>query len=347
MTTFYVSYARRKPDLKRALPVLIGLAVAIFASSLLYADAQETRRQPFRIGFLHPAWGENPPSAQGLKAGLKAAGLQEGRDVVIEARSSQGSIQALPEAVRDFVRARVDLIVTEGESATITAKAVTQTVPIVFMNVGDPVAAGLVTAIARPGTNVTGISGLTTELAPKRLELLKAVVPTLKRVWAVYHADDHAGAAAARKAEEVAPLLHLTVLSRPVHTSEELANTLKGIPPGEGLFAPPDPFLDVPGQMLVASLWARLPIVYVQGFWVRGIDPGRGLGGLVSYGADFEAEGFQAARLVAKILRGAKPQDLPVEGATRIQFAINLNTAKAFRIAVPREVLTRADEVIQ
>jgi putative ABC transport system substrate-binding protein len=296
---------------------------------------------------VHPAWGENPPSLQGLKAGLRAAGLEEGRDVVLEARASEGSLRVLPEVVRDFVRIRVDVIVTEGESASRAAKAVTQTVPIVFMNVGDPVAAGLVAAIARTGTNVTGVSGLTTELAPKRLELLKALVPTLRRVWAVYHADDHAATAAARKAEEVAPGLHLTVLSRPVRTPEELVTVLKGIPADDGLFAPADTFLDVPGQMLVASLWSRLPIVYVQGFWVRGIDPGRGLGGLVAYGADYEAEGYQAARLVAKILRGGKPQDLPVEGATRIQLVINLNTARAFRMAVPREVLTRADEVIQ
>jgi ABC-type uncharacterized transport system substrate-binding protein len=115
----------------------------------------------------------------------------------------------------------------------------------------------------------------------------------------------------------------------------------------DGLFAPADPFLDVPGQMLVASLQSRLPIVYVQGFWVRGIDPGRDLGGLVAYGADYEAEGYQAARLVAKILRVAKPQDLPAESATRIQLAINLNTVRAFRMAVPQEVLTRADEVVQ
>ncbi len=331
----------------RILLALVGLGLGLIAASPIHADAQETGKRPFRVGFLHPGWAENAPSAQGFRAGLKAAGLEERRDLVFETRFSQGSIQALPEAVRDLMRARVDLIVTEGESATVAARAVTQTVPVVFMNVGDPVAAGLVAALAHTGANVTGISGLTTELAPKRLELLKAFVPTLKRVWAVYHADDHAGAAAARKAEEVAPLLHLAVLSRPVRTPEELVTTLKAIPSGEGLFAPADPFLDVPGQMLVASLWSRLPIVFVQGFWIRGMDPGRGLGGLVAYGADYEAEGYQAARLAAKILRGAKPQDLPVEAATRIQLTINLNTAKAFRLAVPHEVLTRADEVIQ
>ncbi len=331
----------------RILPALVGLGLGLFATSPFHVHAQETGKRPFHVGLLHPGFGENAPSALGFRAGLKAAGLEEGHDVVLETRFSQGSVQALPEAVRDFVKARVDLIVTEGESATVAARAVTQTVPIVFMNVGDPVAAGLVTAIAHTGTSVTGISGLTTELAPKRLELLKAFVPTLKRVWAVHHADDHAGAAAAGKAEEVAPLLHLTVLRRAVRTPEELAGVLKAIPSGEGLFAPADPFLDVPGQMLVASLWSRLPIVFVQGFWVRGIDPGRGLGGLIAYGADYEAEGHQAARLAAKILRGAKPQDLPVEAATRIQLAINLNTAKAFRLAVPHEVLARADEVIQ
>lgn len=329
------------------LPLLVSVLVLGLVAEGPTTAAQPAARRPFRVGVLNPAFGTNPPSVQGIKAGLRAEGLEEDRDVVFETRVTAGNTQMLVEAARDLARARVDAIVASGEEAARAAARATRTVPIVFIDVGDPVAAGLVTAINRSGTNITGVSGLTTELAPKRLELLKTIAPTLNRVWAIHHVDDHGAAAAARRAQEAAPQLRLSVVVHRVRTAEELTTVLKAVPPGDGLFAPAEPLLDVPGQMLIASLWSRLPVIYVQGFWVRGVDPGRGLGGLVSYGADYEATGFQAARLVARILRGAKPQDLPVEGAMRIQLVVNLNTAKAFRFTVPSEVLNRADEVVQ
>jgi putative tryptophan/tyrosine transport system substrate-binding protein len=237
----------------------------------------------------------------------------------------------------------VDLIFTVGEAATRAAIAATPTLPIVFAGVGDPVAAGIVTAVAHPGGNVTGVSGLETELAPKRLEILKALAPTVRRVWAVHHVDDPSAAAAARSAQEAAPRLGVEVVERSVRTAQELANTLKSIAPPDGLLAPYDTILEIPGQMWIASLQARLPVIYPVSFWARGAEGG--LGGLAAYGSDYEAEGIQAARLVAKVLRGAMPRDLPVEGA-QVRL-VNLKTAKALRLTIPPAVLGRADEVIE
>src|SRR5262249_33553502 len=236
-----------------------------------------------------------------------------------------------------------------GEAATRAAIAATPTIPIVFAGVGDPVAAGIVKAVAHPGGNVTGGSGLGTELAPKRLGLLKALVPAVRRGRAIHHVDDPSAAAAARGAQEVAPGLGVEVVAPSVRTAEELVNILKGIAQGDGLLAPYDTILNIPGQMLVASLWARLPVIYPVAFWARGAVPGApesGLGGLAAYGSDYEAEGMQAARRVAEALRGAMPRDLPVEGA-QVRLVINLKTAKALRLTIPSSILARADEIIE
>src|SRR5262245_39664355 len=327
----------------------VGLTIGLLAAPFDAETQQAGKVGPYRVGVLHPAFGEITPAVKGLRAGLKAAALEEGRDVVFEIRFTRGEVQALPAAATALSAGHVDLIFTVGEAATRAAISATPTIPIVFAGVGDPVAAGIVKAVAHPGGNVTGVSGLETELAPKRLEILKAMVPTVRRAWAVHHADDPSAAAAARSAQEAAPRLGVEVVVRSVRTAQELASTLKGIPHGDGLLAPYDTILDIPGQMFVASLWARLPVIYPVAFWARAAVPGAsesGLGGLAAYGSDYEAEGLQAARLVAKVLRGATPRDVPVEGA-QVHFVINLKTAKALRLTIPLSILARADEIIE
>jgi putative tryptophan/tyrosine transport system substrate-binding protein len=325
-------------------------AVSVLAAPLAAEAQQAGKVRPYRVGVLHPAFGETTPGVLGLKGGLKAAALEEGRDVVFEIRFTRGEVHALPAAARALSLAGVDLIFSVGEAATRAAMVATSTVPIVLVGVGDPVAAGVVKAVAHPGGNVTGVSGLETELAPKRVEILKALVPTVRRVWAVHHVDDPSATAATRAAQEAASHLGVEVVARSVRTAEELANTLKGIPHGDGLLAPYDTILDIPGQMFVASLWARLPVIYPVTFWARGgaapDAPASSLGGLAAYGSDYEAEGLQAARLVAKVLRGATPRDLPVEGA-QVRLVINLKTAKALSLTIPPAALARADEIIQ
>lgn len=303
------------------------------------ANAQQARRL-FRIGALNEAWAPNHPAVEGLKAGLKELGMEEGRDVTFDIRFTQGSLEVMPTAAHALARSGVDLIFTSSEAAAKAAKAATRTVPIIFTLVGDPVAAGLVKEIAHPGGNLTGISGLRTELVPKRLEVLKALVPTLRRVWFIYYPDNPESLGALKKAEEAAALLKLELAARPVRTSEELTKTLKSVRSDDGLLALGGPGLDINGQVLETSLAARVPVIFPAAFWVN-------FGALASYGSDYYAEGVQAARLVAKILRGARPQDLPVEGANKIELAINLKTAKSLGLTIPREILLRADKIVQ
>jgi ABC-type uncharacterized transport system substrate-binding protein len=315
-----------------------ALVLGVLASPVA-AEAQRPSRA-YRIGVLHGGFFPASPAAAGLKAGLKAAGLEEGRDVTFDIRFTRGRLQASPAAAAALLRAGVDLIFTIQEPDTRAAAAATQTIPIVFTGVGDPVAAGIVKSIARPGGNVTGVSNLATELVPKRLEILKSVVPAVRRVWAVYHADDASSVSAARRAGEVAPTLRLEVLLRPVRTSEELVGELKGLRPGDALLSPVDRAMNIPGLILDLERDRRAAAIFASTFWVEA-------GAVVSYGSDEYEDGVQAARLVAKILRGAKPRDLPVEAANKIELAVNLKTAERLGIAIPREVLSRATRVIE
>jgi len=323
--------------MKRSVLAVLAVLAAVTALNPPDALAQQVKR-PYRIGAVHPAFAPNHPAVEGLKAGLKELGLEEGREVTFDIRFTEGKIEVMPTVVADLIKAGVDLIFTPGEAAARAARGATQKIPIVFTVVGDPVSAGLVAEVARPGGNLTGVSSLATDLTPKRVEVLKALAPGLRRVWAIYYAGDPSALAAVRKAQEAAPLLKVELVARPVSTAEELARALKSLRPGDGLLAPGSPVLDIPGQ--IAELSTRVPSVFPAAFWVR-----RGI--LVSYGSDYFAEGRQAARLVAKILRGARPQDLPVEGSNTIELAINVKTAKALSLAIPQTLLLRANHLIE
>ncbi|MBI4588407.1 MAG: ABC transporter substrate-binding protein [Candidatus Rokubacteria bacterium] len=322
-------------------PATVGLIVilALGVLSPLTSDAQQAKRT-YRIGVLHRGYFPNNPAVEGLTAGLKTLGLEEGRDVTFDIRFTRGNLQAIPGTAAALAKAGVDLIFVDAEEAVRAVKAASRTIPIVFIQVGDPVAAGLVTQVAHPGGNVTGVSNLATDLVPKRLEILKAMVPTLRRVWAVYHADELSSVAAVRKAQEVAPRLQLEMVAQAVRTPEELVNNLKALRPGDGLLSPAARTLNIPGLILDLVLMKRVPAVFDSAFWVQA-------GGLVSYGSEERVEAAQAARLVAKILRGARPQDLPVEGGNKIELAVNLKTARSLGITIPRDILARADQVIQ
>lgn len=320
-----------------------AVAIAVFAigilASPLAADAQRASR-PYRVGVLHTGFFEEIPSVAGLKAGLKALGLEEGRDVTLDIRFTRGKLDEAPTAAAALVKSGADLIFAQTEQSARPLKESTQTIPIVFAEVGDPVAAGLVASVPRPGGNVTGISSLATDLTPKRLEILKAMFPGVRRVWAVYYADDLSSAEAARKAQEVATLLKLEVLARAVRTPEELVGHLKTLRPGDGLLAPPSVTMNIPSVILDLERMNRWPALFYNTFWAQA-------GALVSYGSDPYAEGVQAARLVARILRGERPRDLPVEGCNRIELAINLKTARSLGINIPRDILARADRAIE
>jgi putative ABC transport system substrate-binding protein len=180
------------------------------------------------------------------------------------------------------------------------------------------------------------VSSRSTQLVGKRLQILKTLVPALRRVRAIYYGPDPSSRAAVATAQEVAPGLGLALVARAVDTPEQLEAALKEIEPGDALLPPEVATLDIPAAILETGLSARVPAVFPSSLWV-------GHGGLVSYGPDYRAQGVQAARLVAKILRGARPADLPVEGADKIDLAVNVKTATLLGVTVPRKLRLRAD----
>ncbi len=321
----------------------MGSFVILFAVAVLVVSTTVLADQPnkfHRIGVLNEAWSENHPAVEGLKDGLREQGFREGRNLAFDIRFTEGDPGKTKRAAAALVNTAIDLIFTSNEAATKAALEATRRIPIVFTLVGDPVAAGIVRKLSRPGGNATGISGRSTELVRKRLEILKMLAPTLRRVWAIYYAGDPSSLAAIQTAREVAPVLSLELLPRPVRTTQEVVTVLQSVHRNDGLLPPPLAILDIPVSVLEASLSRRIPAVFHSAFWVR-------YGALASYGADYYDEGFQAARLVAKILRGASTSDLPVERANRIELAVNLKTSKQFGMAIPPSVLFRANEIVK
>lgn len=316
--------------------MLRAAALAFLALAAFAAEAQQHRL--YRIGVLNEAWAANHPAVEGLKEGLRERGFVEGRDVAYEIRFTRGEPGATGAAAEELVKAGVDLIFTSNEPATLAAKKATQRIPIVFTLVGDPVAAGMVASLAHPGANVTGISSRATELAPKRLEVLRTLDPGLHRVWFVYHSADVTDTAVVTRVREAARRLQLELMVRAVNDSAELDQVRKEIKPGDALLSPAVDTLDIPATILEAARASRVPSVFPAALWVEH-------GALVSYGPDFRAQGVQAARLIAKVLRGARPQDLPVEGADRIDLAVNLNTARQLGLTVPPKILFRANVI--
>jgi len=299
------------------------------------AEAQEAPR-PFRIGVLNAAWAASHPTVEGLKAGLKGFGFADGRDVSFDIRFTEGKLDAMPSTADALVKAGVDLIFTSQEAATQAAKDATKSVPIVFTLVGDPVAAGLVRAQARPDANVTGVSSLQTELAAKRLEFLKTLAPAVHRVWLIYYSLDPGTRPMIVKALDAAPRLKLQVVPRGVSDAADLGKALGEVRRGDAVFLPEGSNPDLAVAAIERSTSSRIPVIFGTALWV-------GYGGLVSYGPDYYAEGVQAATLVAKILRGARPSDVPVEGAEKIDLAVNLKTAELLGLTVPRKIMLRAD----
>ena len=316
--------------------ILLGSAcLALIGIFPLPASAQRAR-SAYRVGVLNDARAANHPVVDGLKAGLRDLGLEEGREVSFDVPITDADPERMLTAAGALAKAGVDVVFTSGEAATLAARGATQSVPIVFTLVGDLVGAGIVTSLAHPSGNVTGVSSLATELVPKRLEALKALAPTLRRVWAIAHGADPASDSAIKSALGVSSRFGIEVLPRAVPTPDQLERLLESLRPGDGLLVPDIATGDLSAILLEASLARRVPAVFSSDLWVSH-------GGLVSYGADYRAQGVQAARLVARILRGARPPDLPVEGAAGVILAVNLKTAASFGLTAPRQMLFRAD----
>ena len=315
--------------------VLAGVAALALA-------ARAGEAQTVRIGVLTESWGPTNLIV-GLRDGLQELGYREDKDFTIGVRFTQGNPAELSVAARDLVRLGVDLIVAaETGNAAKAAQMATDRIPIVFVGGSDPVELGLVKSFARPGGNITGVADLDVELAPKRMEIFHEIVRGLKRLLFAYDAANPYAGTFLRVHRDATRRLGLTLVERPVRTQEEAQAAIVGARKGQvdGILAPRLVSLNIPGFILEVGAKGTLPTMFHNSFWVE-------RGRLASYGADQLAQGRQTARLVDKILKGAKPADLPVEQPTKFELVINLKTAKALGLTIPQSVLIRADQLIQ
>jgi len=315
-----------------------GLLVAPYAS-----HAQRTAKT-WRIGFLSggplPADGA-PPIA--LRRALAELGYVDGRNVTYVGRWAESKSERLLGFAAELVGLDVDLLITTGAPAADAAKSATPTIPIVFVAPGDAADTGLVTSLARPGGNVTGISDPATELSAKRLSLLKEAVPGATRVAVIWNANDRAMTLRYGEVERAARTLHITVeplgVRGPDDIDAALSTLIKGRP--DAVFVVSDALTNINRRRILDFASAnQLPAMYEYGYYVHD-------GGLMSYGPNFDDMWGRAATFVDKILKGAKPGDLPVEQPTRYYFVVNLKAAKTLNFAIPPPLLLRADEVIQ
>ena len=300
------------------------------------------RGELYRVGCLEPST-PGLPIFEAFRQGLREHGYIEGQQVILEVRYSEGRDERLPELAAELVHLHVDVILTGGGASGATVRAAqqaTSTIPIVFVNVVDPVASGLVASLARPGGNVTGLTQSAGQESAKRLQLLKEVVPGLSRV-AVW--GQQSLQSAFLETEAAAQALGLEVLSLVLSGPDGLgavqAATITGR--ADGLLGLPGPLLpQLKPQILDFTAQHRLPAMYAQSTWARD-------GGLMNYGSSQLESYRRAASYVDRILKGAKPADLPVEQPSRFDFVINLKTARELGLAIPPSVLQQATEVIQ
>ena len=325
---------------------VIGLALgALLFALCVSAHAQQTGKVP-RIGFLDgsTAFG-SAVLLEAFRQELSKLGWTEGKNIAIEYRFGEQKSERLPELAAELVRLKVDLIVVAATPPALAAKKATTTIPIVMANAGDPVAAGLVASLARPGGNVTGLSGLSTQLNTKRLEILKDAVPKLDRVGLLRPTGDSIANELQLKelvAAAVALKLKLEEIDTPFDAKglESAFQTAKQKHVGAIMTTTARPYFAERKRIVELAVKHRLPAIYFQKEFVDE-------GGLMSYGADFDDLFRLAAVYVDKILKGVKPADLPVQQATKFEFVINLKAAKQIGLTLSPEFLARANVVIK
>ncbi len=308
----------------------------------LAARAQQPAAKTYRIGILEsvPAV-QNTANLDALRRGLRELGYVEGRNLIIEYRSADGRAERFPGLAAELVRLKVDLIVTRGTPATRAAKNATGTVPVVMATMGDPHA--LVTSFTRPGGNITGVTTFSTELTAKRLEILKELAPGLSRVGLLHNMSNPAAPPEWEETKTAARALGLQAELLDVRTPGDLGRAfeLAGRQRVDGLVVGPDGLTQMEQRAIVDAVSrSKLPAAYPSRDFVEA-------GGLMAYAVNYPDLYFRFAGIVDKIFKGAKPGDLPVEQPTRFELVINLKTARALGLTVPRSVLLRADQVIQ
>jgi len=321
------------------------LVIVLTLASAYLAEAQQPKKVP-RIGFV-PGSGDsnNPgPSVEAFRQGLQDLGYIEGKNIQIESRSMEGTVDSIPSLVAELVRLKVDVLVLVPLLAIRAAKQATKTIPIVMVTTVDPVGTGIVDSLARPGGNITGLATLSRELGGKRLELLKETVPTISRIGVLADADAPVSAIAFKEYEAAASALKIRLQSLEVRgPNPDLEGAFQSATKGRAnaLIAVSNPLLSrYRKQIAELSIRNRTPSMCNTSTYVEA-------GCLMSYATNSADQYKRAATYVDKILKGTKPADLPVEQPTKFEFVINLKTAKQIGLTIPSNVLARADRVIK
>ena len=325
---------------RRLVLVLMVGALAVPLASFAQQPAKIAR-----IGFLHPASQQAADiQLQAFRNGLRELGYVEGKTFQLELRWGEGKLERLPTLAAELVQAKVDIIVAVTSPSVAAARQATRTIPIVMPLSSDPVGLGLVESLAHPGGNITGLSQMAPELGEKRIQLLKEMLPKVSHAMAVLWNPAYAGMRARfEQAQVAAPAVGLTVRSMEVRDPRELDAAFEAIirEHPDALLLLVDPFtLSQRLRIVEFAAEHRLPTMYESGDFVE-------VGGLISYGPNIADRFRRAATYVDKILRGAKPADLPIEQPTKFELVINMRAAKALGIKFPDSILLRADKVIE
>jgi putative ABC transport system substrate-binding protein len=319
--------------------ILLCSALTILLLIFTYPVGAQQPKKIHRIGYLSLGLGIQPREEE-FRQGLRELGYVDRQNIVIEWRFAKGKADLLPELAAELVRLKVDVIIASATQAIQAAKQATTTIPIVFPTAGDPVAYGLVDSLARPGGNITGLTILALDLSGKRLELLKEALPWISRVAVLY---DPQLPQSLKETQTAAQFLGLKVQSLEVRDATDVETAFSAMrrERADSLVTLPPPSIGVQQKrILELSAKSRLPAMHSSRGWVDA-------GGLMSYGPDVLDNDRRAAIFVDKILKGAKPADLPVEQPTKFELVINLKTAKQIGLTIPPNVLARADRVIR
>jgi len=325
---------------RRLRHAIFGFILVCVSEAVTGVGASEGQRAaPILIGALTDSWGPTP-GIIGLRDGLVDLGYRENEHFMIGVRFTQGDQTEFPAAARQLVERGAGILVGSDNAAK-AAQMVTDRIPIILLGASDPVGVGLVRSFARPGGNITGVADLRGELAPKRLEILRQLIPGLKRVLFPYNAGDPSTASQLNEIRDAARRLGISLVERPLRTQQEAQAALTGLGKVEvdGILSPRSVALNILGFIREVAAQRAIPTMFADPFDVE-------RGGLASYSANHYHVGRQAARFVDRIIKGARPADLPVEQPTTFELVINLKTAKTLGITIPPSVVLRADRVI-
>ena len=326
------------------MPVAAMVLLALLLSPVSFDGEAQAQPQPagkvYRIGFLSQG---QPPKAymEALRQGLHERGYVEGRNLVWEMRSTDGSLDQLPQFADELVRSKVDVILARASSGATAAKKATSSIPVVFFAVYAPVEVGLVPSLGHPGGNLTGTAVNASDMAGKRVQLLKDLVPTLRRVAMLSHPPHPTNAVQLQGAEAAAREIGVQLEAVPVHSAADFASSLKALRGVDAVLNADTPlFVTNRARLVSAVAESRLPAIYPARVYVEA-------GGLASYGPNVAELWKGAAAYVDKILKGARPGDLPVEQPTRFELTINNRAARTLGLTIPPSLFLRADRVVE